>query len=562
MVLFIYAGDGLFTLNFKGSCTLGVAIMLAATSCRAETGTCGDDPGKVQIRLTKLADVVQARFHFAKAVQCIEIGQGTRGAAEWKLQADAAVVARDDRIVRLDKPTTDFVLNLTPVLQDGQLDRTYTPLIPFGDGSASAVYADAIMPPYWKAKTEVRYAGYLPTAAGGVIGEQVYSGTSEPTYLVVGGPELSTSSQVHVITDRALPPKLRARVLRELGNASRNVAGVYPAPMNLTYLITYSAPAADGAAWRGDTLPGLVRLNFMGKLWGSGDIDMNDVAHFVHHETFHTVNWKADTTQPATLPTLLLEGGADAAAAYMTLGPSGDILRKRADSALRDCANIPGKRLADKAATNPRWTPYRCGEAVQYMASVASGSRFNVLPIWSRLLRKAAGRPYGWSDFVDAMHVDHAAHDERADDLIKQLVAGTLEWNDALPRFEKIGVLAQLDNDALHSQQISQTYAQKSLSTLLDTHCVGRRGTLYLNQKYILDAPSDSCKEVPDKFPVTKIENFDLEVRGYEAYQLVSERCRSGGRVTLGADDGKTFSLSCKASVQPLVFYRFRPDAG
>lgn len=552
----------MFKLNLLRSCALGAAMILVSGASRADQETCDDNPGKVQIRLTKQPDDVLAELRFSNGVQCFAFGDGTPGAEQWQLRADAAVVARNDRVVRFDRRVTAMRLSLVPKVRDGKLDRVYTPLIPFGDGSAIAIHADAIMSARWKSATEIRYVGYLPTAPGDAVGEQVYIGSSGPTYLIVGRPEVLALGQVRVIADRALPRALRDNVLRNVADALRNVSSIFPAPKALTYLITYSAPASDGAEWRGDTLPGVVRLNFMGRLWADGNVGMGDIAHFVHHETFHTVNWRVTSAPSSLLPTFLLEGGADAVAADMTLDPAGNVLRVRADAALRECGSIPGQRLVDKAAANPRWAPYRCGEAVQYLASGAAGagaSRFDVRPIWSRLLSTTSGRAYDWNDFVAAMHTGSDVRDGQTGALIKQLARGEIEWDDALRRFEKLGVLAQLDDDALHGQQISRSYAQSTLEVLLDAHCTGRRGTLYLDRNYILDAPVDSCKGIPDKLAVTKIENFDLEVHGYEAYQQVSEKCRSGGNVKLGGDGGNTFSLACNSPVKPLVLYRFAP---
>lgn len=522
--------------------------------------TAGGANLRIDIRHNELGAV--ATYRFDQAISCLRLADaGPVRKLSWTLLTPGAQLAEDGDTVRLKTPQRSFKVQLRPFARDGQIDRTYSPVIAFGDGRAAAVYSNYLLGADPSRKTTFRFNGFSPLAATARVGPQSELAGEHATYLIVGRPHLEQQGTTSLIIDPAMPQWLRSRLEAQLREGAAALSRIAPLPGKLSYLLTYTEPAQAGAAWRGDRLHQLVRLNFIGAGWQAEDPAVAaKINRFVLHELFHTINHRARPGKPGDGTLALLEGSAEAAAATLAhragaLDDAEFVAAK--DGALMRCLAIPGATLAAKEMNNTREAPYACGEVLQYLAATALEDGRDMLAIWQALLRRRDGQAYGWADYFAELRLLAGAAGEARVAELEKLLAGELAWSDMLASLESQGTLRKLDSTELNQPQQSNFYAQLTLLHMLDNHCRERRGYMHDGAVYTLDAPADSCTGLPDKFRIVAVNGHRLASAGHDAYLEQARRCAAGEAMELQADSGERHAVDCGAPFRALPLYGF-----
>jgi hypothetical protein len=546
---------------------IAFAALVAGNAYAVAPEAC--DPGPVardiQIVITKSAEGAVASYRFSEPVNCFRLADaGSVRKLTWKMLTAGTRLSENGNVVFMEKARTGFQVLLQPFQYDGQIDRTYSPVIVFGDGSSAAIYTAYLLGESQPGKMTFNYRGFSPFAPVGKIGHQSDVAGEHPGYLIVGSPMLVQQGKASMILDRALPVWLRAEVTKQLRQGVATLSSVAALPGKMSYLLTYTDPRSPGAYWRGDTLHQFVRLNFFGEKWQHEDPALAAAAtRFGLHELFHLVNDRIRSGQPGDGSLSLLEGGAEAAAATL-MHRSGELddtgFVANMDSAIMRCLAVTGDTLADKERNNTRSTPYACGEMLQYLAASTLKKKVgqaDMLAIWKALLSRQKGEPYGWDEFFVALRqeADPAALEQIS--MLEKLVGGTASWHETLGFFEARSVLRKRDDAELRRPEQSAFYAKFILWQMLEGHCNGRFGINSINADYILDAPPESCSGLPDKFRIVAMNGHRLADEGYGAYREQIRRCAAGELTELKDDPGEIRTATCGKAVRQLQLYSF-----
>ncbi len=219
--------------------------------------------GPTNITITRAEGGARAHYQLAEAVSCLRMGdRGDVRKLSWRLQTPGAHLSEDGNTVQFSSPRMDFSVDVRAFERDGLIDRVYSPLIAFGDGSAVALYSAYLKPAVTAGGVFMGFDGFAPSAPERKVGPQRIG--NEQTYMVVGKPVLERRGAVAAAIDQAMPAWLLARVTNTIAQGEAALRSVTGATRPLAYLMTYTEPGATQASWRGDTLDMLVRLNFMG----------------------------------------------------------------------------------------------------------------------------------------------------------------------------------------------------------------------------------------------------------------------------------------------------------
>lgn len=550
---------------------LRIAVAAAAldvgNAYAAVSDVCNPSPVATDLKIviTKNADGAVASYRFSEPVNCFRLADaGSVRKLTWKMLTAGARLSESGDVVFMEKPQTGFQVQLLPFQYDGQIDRTYSPVIVFGDGSSVAVYTAYLLGENQSRKTTFNYRGFSPFAPVGKIGRQTDVADEHPGYLIVGTPVLVQQGKTSMILDRALPVWLRAEVTKRIRRGVVTLSSVAALPGKMSYLLTYTDPRSPGAYWRGDTRHQFVRLNFIGEKWQHEDPALAAVtSRFGLHELFHLANHRVRSGQPGDGSLSLLEGSAEAAAVTL-MHRSGEFddtgYVAEMDAAMTRCLAVNGDTLAAKERNNTRTAPYACGEVLQFLAaSTLKGKvgRPDMLAIWKILLSREKGKAYGWDEFFAALRqeADPAALEQIS--MLEKLVGGTASWQETLGVFEARSVVRKLDDAELHRPERSAFYANFALWQMLEGHCTGRFGINSINADYILDAPPESCSGLPDKFRVVAMNGHRLATEGYEAYREQIRRCAARELTELKDDQGETRTATCSKPIRQLQLYSF-----
>ena len=533
-----------------------------------ESPHCGEKGGKAdaKIDITMRKDRVVAAYNLTRDISCLPlVDAGTVRTSTWKILTPDVELSKDGNAIAFKRPQRFFEVELTSFRKDGQIDRTYTPIVMFGDRQAVAIYSKYLLPADYTKETTLSFNGFSPLTPEKGVRAQTQIAGNDPTYIVVGHPRLMQHGRTTIIVDRTMPDWLQRQVIASVKLGEENFARVAALPLSISYLLTYTGSDLPGSAWRGDTLHRLVRLNFIGSQWKEKNTaKIADVEHFVLHELFHTVNFRIRPATAGDGGLSLLEGSAEAAATtlmHQTHAISEATFTAIRDSALMRCLAIQGDTLESKEFADTHNAPYACGEALQYLAVVTlddvDSSQTGMLSLWKEMLGRRKSAAYGWDEFFDVLR-DHAKNESRdRESVLEDLVHSRTTWSKALASFEFSGGLRALTMDELHEPTKSAFYAQLALSQILDSHCRGQRGMTILGPVYILDAPSDSCVGVPDKFRVIALNGRALDMQGYDAYLEQARRCAIAQPQDINNDQGVHHLIDCTQPLNTIELFSF-----
>lgn len=535
--------------------SLFLTMLLGATSfARAED--C-DPKGITEITVTRAEQGALATYQLGEAVSCLRLGdRGDVRKLSWQLQTAGARLSEDGNIVHFAGPRKDFAVRLRAFDRDGMIDRVYSPLIAFGDGSAVAVYTSYLRPAFQERGVFLAFSGFAPTAPERNVGPQRIG--NEQTYIIVGQPVLERRGKVAAAIDQAMPAWLLRQVMRAISQGEGALGRVAASTRALSYLMTYTEPGGPNANWRGDTLDRLVRLNFMGAPWRQDQPDMHDkIDQFILHELFHTASAHAlNPRLPGAMT--LLEGGAEAGAMAMrrrfAAGPASGI-RDATDGAIARCQTIAGNTLVEKEQRRQRDTPYVCGMALQFM--VAAAVERDPLDIWETLLRKASPSEAGWPAFLAAAAATGKPNKPNKPVLaiLDDMTASRIDWGSGIAQLSTAGLLRRRTEAELAGPGYAQLYLTGAIFHLLGQSCRKSYGFNSEPPVFELDAPAGTCDTVPDKFRLVAMNGLRLDGDAYKAHRELARRCAAGVPVELADDRGHKIELPCTTPPAEVVQY-------
>jgi hypothetical protein len=490
---------------------------------------------------------LQARFTLSQPTDVLRFaGNGELRKRTWRPE-DGATLSEDGNELHLARAARWVSVRMLPRVRDGDIDRTYTPLLAFGDGRAVAVYSEYLLP---------KGGGVIRLANGGVVlgravarGEVAWRANDVATYLVVGDAKTIRGSDSAMTIDGAVPRWVADALARDVPALMQLYRGMFSdAPRMAPWLVVTFDPTTEGSSFRGDTNPGMVRLNLMGAGWSSeGSRGSRDLVAFVAHELMHLWNnglWK----EAQSAPIWLHEGGADAAAQDAL-----HTLRRVTDAEYRDeqvasimrCAQARGDTIADKVKTGGR-VDYACGASLFYLsASVLSQrpDRLGPLGIWKAMFEATrSSRVYGVADLKRAVSRDGGSP---IDDLIDSKSA----WNEVLRDRAKGLHVHVPGNDEQPPSALAAVLIDSLVIDLVRRDCKGGISVYSDQQVYGIEA-LPACATIKSNLSARSLGGYSMRDEPGRALAYASERCSQGLALHLAGDDGRTLDLPC---AQPIV---------
>ena len=523
--------------------SLRAAIVLAPFASVPAFGQAAD------LTLTFASDQpgLHARFTLSQPVDVLRFaGNGEIRKRTWRPE-DGATLSEDGTELHLARVARQVSVRVLPFARDGELDRVYSPVLAFGDRRAAAVYSEYLLP---------KGGGIVRLANGGVVlghavapGAVAWRANDASTYLVVGHARTVAGGDQAITLDEAVPrwiadalsrdvPALMQRYRRSFGEGPRVAPWI---------VVTFDAAAAGGGfGFRGDTSPGMVRLNLMGPAWQDGDPRRaRDLVAFVAHELMHLWNsglWK----RAESAPVWLYEGGADAAAqdALHTLGRiSDEEYRDEQVGNLVRCAAAPGKTIADKVRSGGR-IHYACGASVFYLAASMQSQRpdrLGPLGLWTAMFAATrTGHVYALADLKQAVARDAG----QAESPVDELVDSKRSWNDVLrDRREALHVHVPRADEPVPAG-LAAVLLDALVIELVVKDCKGGASVYSDRQVYGIEA-LPSCETIKANLQARSLGGFSMHDESSQALAYANERCTQGLALRFAGDDGRTLELPC-----------------
>ena len=154
---------------------IAFAALVTGHACAVASDVCESRPVSrdIQIAITRSAEGAVASYRFSEPVNCFRLTDaGPVRKLTWKILTAGTRLGEDGDVVFMEKPQTGFEVQLRPFQYDGQIDRTYSPVIVFGDGSSAAVYTAYLLGGDQSGKTTFTYRGFSPFAPASRIGRK------------------------------------------------------------------------------------------------------------------------------------------------------------------------------------------------------------------------------------------------------------------------------------------------------------------------------------------------------------------------------------------------------
>ena len=324
--------------------------------------------------------------------------------ATWRIITPGVELVREGERDLLRATGTTMPDNVTVAfdLFDGDLNADYHPAMVFSDGTV-ALYTGHFQIWPWTGAD-----GYTPSQAPlteltfrsddnefFADGEKVASLRTADlnTYVIVGTPQLVTTSHFTAIIDPGIPAWMRTKlnvfVPRLLDGLAARL-GPHGMDSDPTILATWAGPTPDVITRGGSVLPGMVTLRFEGEgmLEERAD-EIQPVRWFLAHETAHF--WLGQTVRhPDQTAAWISEGGASLVAYRLIQSidpayePGFDIARE-----WKDCIELSARGPLDEADNRRDYrASYACGTVLGMIAEGAAqqnGSR-DFFDFWRSLI--------------------------------------------------------------------------------------------------------------------------------------------------------------------------------
>ncbi|MBR7781853.1 hypothetical protein KDM89_06855 [Undibacterium sp. LFS511W] len=509
---------------------------------------------------------VEASFELSHAVEVLRFaGNGEIRLRSWVPQGGVRLNA-DGTALLLPKPQKRFSVRLNAFEYDGLLDRVYTPVILFGDGRGAQVYSEYLLP---KGGGAVNLAN-----AGVVLGRAVSKGmivwrANDPsTYIVIGQVNTKAEAAYVITIDNALPSWIAKSLDKRVGSLMDLYSRKFGiSPKHKPWIVvSYDPVAATGEfGFRGDTNPGMVRLNLMGQSWKHEDVDQAyQLDNFVAHELFHLWNaelWHLKNNEPVWL----LEGGAEAAShdALRTLGLA-DTERYRYQRAntLIGCTTANGETLSSKLVSGGR-THYNCGASIFYLAAAMSeDSSLPITPLdlWADLFAATkTSRSYTVADLL-RVAMQRASHSSVStqQSYLNDLIESKLPWREVLARGQQIFHIHQITAGEHLPAIVAKIILDKLVIDRVAYDCDGATSVAYDNQIYQVDA-LDSCHRIRRPVILTHLGGYSMRENGLMAVAYARNQCSKGLDLHFGGKEDVSLDIPC-SQMPPMPSSLFVPD--
>ncbi|MBB2483701.1 hypothetical protein H5407_00515 [Mitsuaria sp. WAJ17] len=549
--------------------TFLVCMLLALLTTAARADCASRHLGDVRVKVAMREGAVQLAFELPQASSCLRFKSGGRlRLLNWHIHGAGRLSSAGD-ILQWEQPVRSFEVRVSPsALKDGQLDRTYTPVMPLGDGRALAVYSDYLLLDPAFGRTTIEFEG-LPARQGLMqVGHQRLTSEDPPGFFLLGSPSVERFGDDALIVDQSLPAPLMKQIRALMDQGSRQLASL-PRPGGPISILAMGGGGQGKPSWRGDVSPGLIRLGFYGQGWGSADPALaRVVAKFVLHERFHLHNMRLRSGAPAGV--FLLEGGADAVALGLQhqQGQLDDAAYLgQLNLSLQQCQLSTGSTLRDKEFLGGD-LPYHCGLVLVSLASwAASGSVLDSRQparLWQATLKAVGDGPYDWHDFLAAARQTAVPGRQGVIELLEQLVHDRLTLQDALAAPAWRGLLQPASQGEHEVPALSSEFASRTLMSLLERQCTGPYGFHLEDGIFTLDTAQARCKAAwPDRFPVARLNGLDFVRQGWQAAQSVWQSCKEKGEVQIAdAQQARTLTLPCPdIGAVPRLYRLVPPEA-
>ncbi|MBC3936583.1 hypothetical protein H8K47_14545 [Undibacterium sp. CY7W] len=507
---------------------------------------------KVSLTFNPDSKSVEARFQLSNAVDTLRfVGNGEIRLKTWT-PLHGARLNEDGTALILPKEQNWVSVKLNPFERDGLMDRVYSPVILFGDGRAAQIYSEYLLP---------RQGGVINLTTPGVVlghavaqGKTAWGANDAATYIVAGQTDTTEKNDYSITLDKKLPAWI-ARTLNENLAALMNLYSKKfgSQPKKKPWIVVSFDPNTPNknAVFRGDTNPGMVRLNFMGRLWEQENTaQINQLSSFLAHELFHLWNaqqWKIQREEPIWL----FEGGADAAAqdALRTLGViNAEQYKNERTKSLIACSLAEGETLASKL--NGR-THYTCGAAIFYLAAAMNSTTSNStgpLDVWASIFTSSKTKTYSTTDFLrvaanSARHSPTTTSAYQASQL-KDLINSTLPWREALIRDQGMFHLHETQQGDDPNIVVARVLLDKLVIDRVDNDCQGSTSISYRNQSYQIDALR-SCRRIQSGVTLTHLGNFSMYENAQQAWAYARDQCTKGADLHFSGKNDVSLDLPC-----------------
>jgi len=542
----------------RGAGTRLARRTLSALAGLVAVSTASAQSAEVTLSLVPGAESVIAHYVLSEPVTTLRFpGGGTVRRKTWKPRGLARLGANGESI-EFGTPTKSFSVELREFARDGEIDRVYSPVILLGDGRGAEVYSEYLLP---KAGGLVRFDDE-GTAFGRRMPKRTvaWRANDSATYLLVGPQALQDRPHFSVTFDAATPV-WAARRIEQVATAAETFyarrLGALPTPRPWL-LVSHTGTDRPGATFRGDTNPGMVRLNLVGRDWAAPSPERRvDLDRLVAHELFHLWNGQrrelVDDAEP-----WLLEGGADAAA-RVALRESRleDAAEGEAwvEDAFIKCAATPGDTLGQKLANGGR-SYYDCGAAVFFLASslpTKSGDVVDALTIWSALLapghaesRPSLAKSAATTRFIEAvrgtMPADSAS--TAAGTLLQDLVQSDRPWNQVLEKGRETWRLRRAGIEDIDNAIFARNLLDAIVIHAVEKDCHGSASVGYENQVYQVGSLPE-CERIRASMTLTALEGHAMNTQPGLAARRALAQCAAGQELHFQGRDDEKIALRC-----------------
>lgn len=493
-------------------------------------------------------DVI-ARYRLSSPTKMLRFnGNGKIRLVSWKAPEEAQL-SNDGQTLEFSEPTTEFSVRLKPFERDGMLDRVYSPVILFADRRSAHVYSEYLLP---KDGGTVSFAN-----EGVVLGKQfskyqiAWRSGDVPTYLLTGRATTELKHEYAITKDAQLP----VWIGRTLEQRLTALIQFYSKQFTTTpkdkpwILVSYDPNVASGIQYfRGDTNPGMVRLNFVGTGWNTENpVSLQKLTQFLAHELFHL--WNAGVWKNRAHDAIwLFEGGADAAAqdALHRLGYLDDSEYKNMKTShLLNCSLADGDSFTTKL--NGR-TFYTCGATIFHLAAAMNSQREKpVTPVelWKKIFLLSGTEGYAPTNLFQA--IEQLQADSRQSSLsalaLKTLTEGTLDWRAGL----------ETHQDAFHLYQPTVTnpptllagiFLDKLLLERVKDDCQGDISVSYDQQIYHIDTLK-TCRRIQKSITLTHLGGHSMRNSSEKAWAYAREKCSKTEDLEFSNESGANLVLTC-----------------
>ncbi|NDI87551.1 hypothetical protein [Undibacterium crateris] len=543
-------------------------VTLLTLLCALSTSLTFAQTAKISLTFNTESKSVEARFQLSKAVDTLHFtGNGEIRLKTWT-PLNGARLNDDGTALIFPKEQNWVSVKLNPFERDGLMDRVYSPVILFGDGRAAQIYSEYLLP---------ADGGTVSLTTHGVVfghtvaqGKTAWSTNDAATYIVAGQTDTTEKNAYSITLDKELPAWI-AHTLNEKVAALMNLYSKKfgsQAKKRPWIVVSFDPNTPNkNAGFRGDTNPGMVRLNLMGHVWEQENTaQTTQLISFLAHELFHLWNaeqWKIQREEPIWL----FEGGADAAAqdALRTLGIiDAEQYKNERTKSLIACSLAEGETLASKL--NGR-THYTCGAAIFYLAAAMNSVTSNSagpLDVWKSIFASSKTKTYGTADLlrVAGNHVSTSSDDTsvRQASQLKDLIESNLAWRAALIHDQGKFHIHETQQGDEPNIVVARVLLDKLVIDRVDNDCKGSTSISYRNQRYQIDALR-SCQRIQSGITLTHLGNFSMYENAQQALAYARDQCTKGMDLHFSDKNDVSLDLPCtQMPALPQGLFVFNPE--